>query len=63
MASKIYISDCCHGSYLGDINDSNTNIPPNDRYVSAKPVKLKMMYGWVSLFQFYLELLSVKEQL
>lgn len=38
MASKIYISDCCHGSYLGDINDSNPNIPPNHRSLSAKPV-------------------------
>ena len=38
MASKIYISDCTHGSYAGDINDSNTNSIPIERPLSSKPV-------------------------
>lgn len=38
MASKIYISDCTHGSYLGDENDSNPNSIPIDRPLSSKPV-------------------------
>ena len=27
LASKIYISDCAHGSYSGDNNDSNPKTP------------------------------------
>ena len=38
MASKMYISDCTHGSYAGDINDSNTNSIPIERPLSSKPV-------------------------
>lgn len=38
MASKIYISDCTHGSYVGDENDSNPNTSPIDRPLSSKPV-------------------------
>lgn len=38
MASKIYISDCTHGSYAGDENDSNPNTNPIDRPLSSKPV-------------------------
>ena len=38
MASKIYISDCSHGSYVGDENDSNPNINPKDRIFTAKEV-------------------------
>ncbi|MCM0668663.1 acetyltransferase [Flavobacterium tyrosinilyticum] len=38
LASKIYISDCSHGSYNGDEFDSNPNIIPNKRTLIAKPV-------------------------
>jgi acetyltransferase-like isoleucine patch superfamily enzyme len=38
MASKIYISDCSHGSYSGDKNDSHPNVPPSDRKLFAKEV-------------------------
>ena len=40
MASKIYISDCSHGSYLGDSNDSNPLTSPIGRPLSVKPVKI-----------------------
>lgn len=38
LASKIYISDCSHGSYNGDLNDSNPNSLPIERKLKAKPV-------------------------
>ena len=38
MASKIYISDCSHGSYAGDEWDSNPNTIPKDRFLSSRPV-------------------------
>jgi acetyltransferase-like isoleucine patch superfamily enzyme len=38
MASKIYISDCSHGSYLGDEFDSNPNSIPKERTLHCKPV-------------------------
>jgi acetyltransferase-like isoleucine patch superfamily enzyme len=38
LASKIYISDCLHGSYAGDMNDSNPNIIPAERPLFSKPV-------------------------
>jgi lipopolysaccharide O-acetyltransferase len=41
MASKIYISDCTHGSYSGDHLDSNPNISPNERPLSFKKVIIK----------------------
>lgn len=41
MASKIYISDCSHGSYLGDSNDSSPLSTPIDRPLSVKPVKIE----------------------
>ena len=41
MASKIYISDCSHGSYLGDSNDSSPLTSPIDRPLSVKPVKIE----------------------
>ena len=41
MASKIYISDCSHGSYLGDSNDSNPFTSPIARPLSVKPVKIE----------------------
>lgn len=41
MASKIYISDCTHGSYSGDNNDSDPNSIPIDRPLSSKPVLIE----------------------
>jgi lipopolysaccharide O-acetyltransferase len=41
MASKIYISDCTHGSYSGDEADSHPNTPPNKRPLSFKKVIIK----------------------
>lgn len=41
MASKIYISDCSHGSYLGNKNDSDPNTIPADRPLFSKPVLIK----------------------
>lgn len=38
LASKIYISDCSHGSYFGDGNDSSPNTIPTARPLFAKPV-------------------------
>ncbi|ELW89757.1 MULTISPECIES: transferase hexapeptide repeat protein [Acinetobacter] len=40
MASKIYISDCTHGSYVGDCNDSSPMTLPIERNLSVKPVKI-----------------------
>lgn len=41
MASKIYISDCTHGSYSGDEFDSNPNVPPIERELTYKKVEIK----------------------
>ncbi|WP_439287811.1 DapH/DapD/GlmU-related protein [Lonepinella sp. BR2904] len=41
LASKIYISDCSHGSYSGDHNDSSPKIAPNDRPLFSKPVVIE----------------------
>lgn len=38
LASKIYISDCSHGSYDGDLNDSNPELPPKERKYKTSPV-------------------------
>lgn len=38
MASKIYISDCSHGSYRGDENDSDPCVSPSERILNSKPV-------------------------
>lgn len=38
IASKVYISDCSHGSYAGDENDSNPATIPAERPLFAKPV-------------------------
>jgi acetyltransferase-like isoleucine patch superfamily enzyme len=38
MASKIYISDCSHGSYAGDQNDSNPEVCPSKRPLFSKDV-------------------------
>ena len=41
MASKIYISDCSHGSYAGDSNDSNPEVSPEARALFSKPVTIE----------------------
>jgi lipopolysaccharide O-acetyltransferase len=41
MASKIYISDCSHGSYSGNTNDSNPDSRPAERTLFSKPVVIK----------------------
>ena len=38
FASKIYISDCSHGSYSGNENDSDPTSAPKDRKLDSKPV-------------------------
>ncbi|GGG53285.1 DapH/DapD/GlmU-related protein [Epilithonimonas arachidiradicis] len=38
LASKIYISDCSHGSYSGDQYDSSPLENPKDRKMFSKPV-------------------------
>ncbi|WP_294208419.1 DapH/DapD/GlmU-related protein [uncultured Chryseobacterium sp.] len=38
FASKIYVSDCSHGSYSGNENDSAPNSIPHDRPLFSKPV-------------------------
>ena len=38
LASKIYISDCTHGSYNGDRNDSSPDEIPHERVYSIKEV-------------------------
>lgn len=38
FASKIYVSDCSHGSYAGDQNDSSPDSIPHNRKLFAKPV-------------------------
>lgn len=41
IASKVYISDSSHGSYKGDLNDSNPTIIPKDRLLVSKPIIIK----------------------
>ena len=41
LASKIYISDCSHGSYSGDENDSHPVSIPHDRPLFSKPVLIE----------------------
>lgn len=41
MASKIYISDCTHGSYIGNEDDSDPMSLPIDRPLSVKAVKIE----------------------
>ncbi|AOC95293.1 Galactoside O-acetyltransferase [Flavobacterium anhuiense] len=38
IASKVYISDCSHGSYAGDEYDSNPDTVPSNRPLFTKPV-------------------------
>ena len=41
LASKIYISDCCHGSYKGNSDDSNPEIPPSNRELFSRNVVIE----------------------
>ena len=41
LASKIYISDCSHGSYCGNENDSHPNTTPADRPLFVKAVHIE----------------------
>ena len=41
FASKIYVSDCSHGSYAGDENDSNPESIPHARKMFSKPVVIE----------------------
>ena len=41
FASKIYISDCSHGSYAGDENDSSPLEIPKNRKMVSKPVTIE----------------------
>lgn len=41
LASKIYISDCSHGSYNGDMSDSSPMSIPHDRPLTSKPVRIE----------------------
>jgi len=38
IASKVYISDCVHGSYKGDKDDTPPTTPPRQRAYSTAPV-------------------------
>ena len=38
LASKIFISDCSHGSYSNNENDSNPDTLPVDRPLFSKPI-------------------------
>lgn len=41
MASKIYISDCSHGSYGGNQHDSNPESVPANRKIFTAPVEIQ----------------------
>ncbi|MFW1773979.1 DapH/DapD/GlmU-related protein [Acinetobacter seifertii] len=41
LASKIYISDCTHGSYLGNEHDSHPDTSPVERSLFSKPVVIE----------------------
>ena len=41
MASNIFISDCSHGSYKGDENDTSPLLPPIERSYAILPVVIK----------------------
>lgn len=40
VASHVFISDNSHGEYKGTINDSDPNIPPDERKIISNPVKI-----------------------
>ena len=41
LASKIYISDCSHGSYAGNENDSSPLSNPKNRKMFSNPVNIE----------------------
>lgn len=41
LASKIYISDCSHGSYAGNDNDSSPDSIPHNRKLFSKPITIE----------------------
>lgn len=41
IASKVYISDCSHGSYKGDLNDSHPDTIPKDRPLFSSSVNIE----------------------
>lgn len=41
LASKIYISDCSHGSYLGNSDDSHPDLIPIHRPMFSKPIVIE----------------------
>ncbi len=41
LASKIYISDCSHGTYVGDEHDSSPTSIPKERKMYSKPVVIE----------------------
>lgn len=41
IASKVYISDCSHGSYAGDEHDDSPDSIPKDRKLISKPVLIE----------------------
>jgi len=41
IASKVYISDCSHGSYSGDELDSDPDSIPKDRIMYSKPILIE----------------------
>ncbi|MBF4492900.1 acetyltransferase [Flavobacterium sp. MR2016-29] len=41
LASKIYISDCSHGSYSGNALDSHPDSIPKERKMFSKPVMIE----------------------
>ncbi|WHF53045.1 DapH/DapD/GlmU-related protein [Chryseobacterium gotjawalense] len=41
LASKIYISDCAHGSYGGNQHDSHPASVPSQRHLFSKPVVIE----------------------
>lgn len=49
LASKIYISDCSHGFYEGNENDSSPLEIPKDRAFSIKPVVIRKN-AWLGEF-------------
>jgi len=40
FASKIYISDICHGNYSGNYVMSSPDVPPDSRKLFTKPVQI-----------------------
>ena len=40
LASHIFISDCSHGSYKGDENDSSPSVPPSNRHLPSSPIRI-----------------------